>query len=82
MRTADVRHLVPFNGLHRFLPALLRNAGLRIVEVPVNHRPRKFGTSKYTMAKRAWRGLYDLIGVRWFLARQIPWPRKEDIRYE
>ena len=82
MRTADVRHLVPFNGLHRFLPALLRNAGLRIVEVPVNHRPRKFGASKYTMAKRAWRGLYDLIGVRWLLARQIPWPKKEEVGYE
>ena len=82
MRTSDVRHLIPFNGLHRFIPALLRHAGLRVVEVSVNHRPRKFGASKYTMARRAWRGLYDLIGVRWLLSRQIPWPRKEEIKHE
>ncbi|MBM3840309.1 MAG: glycosyltransferase family 2 protein [Verrucomicrobia bacterium] len=82
MRTADVRHLVPFNGLHRFIPALLRGAGLRVWEIPVNHRPRKFGASKYTLARRAWRGLRDLIGVRWLLARQIAWPRKEEIEHE
>lgn len=82
MRTADVRHLTPFNGLHRFIPALLRHAGLRVVEIPVHHRPRKFGSSKYTMARRAWRGLYDLIGVRWLLTRQIPWPQKEEIKHE
>ena len=82
MRKAAVRHLIPFNGVHRFIPALLRNAGLRIVEVPVNHRPRKFGTSKYTMARRAWRGLYDLIGVRWLLAPPIPWPQQGEIEYE
>jgi dolichol-phosphate mannosyltransferase len=82
MRTADVRHLVPFNGMHRFIPALLRRAGLRVVEIPVNHRPRRFGASKYTMGKRAWRGLCDLIGVCWLLARQISWPRKEEIGNE
>ena len=82
MRTTDVRHLVPFNGLHRFIPALLRHAGLRVLEIPVHHRPRKFGVSKYTMARRAWRGLSDLICVRWLLSRQIPWPEKEQIKYE
>jgi dolichol-phosphate mannosyltransferase len=80
MRTEDVRHLVPFNGLHRFLPAFFKQAGLRIVEVPVNHRPRKFGHSKYTTGGRALRGIYDLIGVRWLLARRIPWQKQEKIQ--
>jgi dolichol-phosphate mannosyltransferase len=69
----DVRLLVPFNGLHRFLPALLSHAGLRVIEVPVNHRPRERGVSKYTVGGRAWRGLRDLLGVRWLLSRRIPW---------
>jgi dolichol-phosphate mannosyltransferase len=75
MRTGDARHLVPFNGLHRFLPAFFKQAGLRIVEVPVNHRPRRFGKSKYTARERIFRGIYDLIGVRWLLARKITWPK-------
>lgn len=40
MRRSDLRHLVPFDGLHRFLPMFFQNAGLRVTEVPVNHRPR------------------------------------------
>ena len=70
---SHVKFLFPFNGLHRFIPALLINAGLRLVEVPVHHRPRTHGTSKYTVSGRAWRGLRDLFGVRWFLSRQIRW---------
>jgi dolichol-phosphate mannosyltransferase len=73
IRKVHIKFLVPFNGLHRFLPAILGHAGLRPVEVPVNHRPRAHGVSKYTVAGRAWRGLRDLFGVRWFLARQIRW---------
>lgn len=76
MRREDVRHLFPFNGLHRFLPAVLKNAGLSIREIPVNHRPRTAGVSKYTIAGRAWRGIHDLIGVSWFLKRQILWPKR------
>lgn len=74
MRKEHVKHLIPFNGLHRFLPALLRAADLKIIEIPVNHRPRKFGKSKYTIGGRALRGIYDLIGVQWFLKRRIHWP--------
>jgi dolichol-phosphate mannosyltransferase len=77
LRKADVRHLLPFDGLHRYLPVLLNKAGLRIVEVPVNHRPRKHGKSRYTTRERAIRGLYDLIGVRWLMARRISWPKNE-----
>lgn len=63
--------LVPFNGLHRYIPAFFASAGLRIVEVPVSHRPRREGTSKYTNLGRGVRGLHDLIGVRWLLKRRI-----------
>jgi len=74
MRREHVRFLVPFNGMHRFLPALLKNAGLSIVEVPVNHRPRLRGVSKYTIGGRALRGLRDLTGVSWLLTRQLRLP--------
>lgn len=74
IRREHIKHLIPFNGLHRFLPALLRTAGLRILECPVNHRSRHAGQSKYTIGGRAMRGIYDLIGVRWFINRRIPWP--------
>ncbi len=82
MRKADVRHLVPFNGLHRYIPVLLNKAGARIVEVPVNHRSRAHGKSKYKLAERAWRGIYDLIGVRWLMARRISWPKSVENEYE
>jgi dolichol-phosphate mannosyltransferase len=60
--------------LHRYPPVFFNKAGLRILEVPVNHRPRKHGSSKYATLERAIRGLYDLIGVRWLMARKISWP--------
>ena len=74
IRREHVALLVPFNGLHRYLPAFLQRAGLKSVEVPVNHRSRKAGVSKYTIKGRALRGVYDLIGVRWLLSRRIIWP--------
>ena len=66
--------LVPlpaFNGLHRFLPALFQIQGARIRELPVNHRPRIHGVSKYSINNRLWRGLYDLVGVRWLQKRWV-----------
>lgn len=74
MRRDHVGYLVPFNGMHRYIPALLKNAGLSIVEVPVHHRPRLRGVSKYTIGGRAWRGIRDLIGVSWLLQRHIAFP--------
>lgn len=61
-----------FNGMHRFLPTLCRLAGARtVVEVPVSHRPRQGGRSKYGMLNRAWRAFVDLLGVRWLQRRWI-----------
>ena len=63
--------LVPFNGMHRFIPAFIRHAGFRITEVPVNHRPRIHGVSKYNFANRAWRATKDMFGVSWLLSRRL-----------
>jgi dolichol-phosphate mannosyltransferase len=69
--------LVPFNGLHRYLPAIFTHAGLSIAEIDVNHRERKAGISKYTNLDRALRGLYDLVGVAWLLRRKVILPPLE-----
>jgi dolichol-phosphate mannosyltransferase len=82
MRKADMRHLLPFDGLHRYLPVFFIHAGLRVTEAPVNHRPRKHGKSKYSIWERAVRGLHDLIGVRWLMARRISWPKNGEIQHE
>ena len=74
MKREDVRFLVPFKGMHRYLPALLGAAGLKLGELPVRHRPRRAGVSKYTIAGRAWVGIQDLIGVGWLIRRRVPWP--------
>ena len=76
-RREHVELLVPFNGLHRYLPAIFKQANLRITETPVNHRERAQGTSKYTNWERALRGIYDLFGVRWLLKRKIVYPKLE-----
>jgi len=74
MKREDVRFLVPFKGMHRYLPALLGAAGLKLGELPVRHRPRRAGVSKYTIAGRAWVGIQDLIGVGWLIRRRVSWP--------
>lgn len=71
MRRECVTALVPFKGMHRFIPALIRGAGYKLVEIPVNHRPRKFGMSKYGLGNRAVRATVDMFGVRWLLSRQL-----------
>jgi dolichol-phosphate mannosyltransferase len=71
MRRECVRALVPFVGMHRFIPALIKGAGFRLIEVPVNHRPRRFGLSKYGLGNRALRATIDMFGVRWLLTRQL-----------
>jgi len=58
-----------FNHIHRFLPALFRREGLPVINVPVTHRPRIQGQSKYGMFNRLWVGIVDLFGVAWLIAR-------------
>ena len=71
MRRECIGALLPFKGMHRFIPALVKGAGYRLVEIPVNHRPRKFGQSKYGLGNRAIRATVDMFGVRWLLSRQL-----------
>lgn len=60
-----------FNHMHRFLPALVQRAGMRVISVPVKHRPRMRGTSKYGINNRLWVGIVDLFGVMWLIKRRI-----------
>jgi len=78
MRRECVRTLVPFKGMHRFIPALVKGAGYRLIEVPVNHRPRRFGQSKYGFGSRAVRATVDMFGVRWLLSRQLNYKVREN----
>jgi dolichol-phosphate mannosyltransferase len=71
MRRECVSALVPFKGMHRFIPALIKAAGYRLVEIPVSHRPRRFGQSKYGLGNRALRATIDMFGVRWLLSRRL-----------
>jgi glycosyltransferase involved in cell wall biosynthesis len=77
MKRECVAALFPFKGLHRFIPALVKGAGYRLVEVPVNHRPRKFGVSKYGLGNRALRATTDMFGVRWLLSRRLNYKVRE-----
>ncbi len=70
-RRACVPYIVSFNGAHRFLDSVLVNAGFSVTECPVTHHPRQHGVSKYGIHNRLWRGLYDLIGVRWLCKRYV-----------
>jgi dolichol-phosphate mannosyltransferase len=58
-----------FSHMHRFLPALVQRHGGRVVSVPVSHRPRERGISKYGLHNRLWVGIVDLFGVMWLLRR-------------
>jgi dolichol-phosphate mannosyltransferase len=78
MRRECIAALVPFKGMHRFIPALVRAAGFRLVEVPVHHRARRFGKSKYGLGNRAVRATVDMFGVRWLLSRRLNYKIRPD----
>ena len=71
VRREAVERVRLFTGMHRFLPTLVRYAGYRVVEMPVNHRARQFGQSKYGAMNRAFRGLADCFAVRWMGKRML-----------
>ena len=60
-----------FEGMHRFFPALALMHGFTVTEVPVRHYPRAHGISKYGVGNRLFKGLYDLIAVRWMQHRVL-----------
>jgi dolichol-phosphate mannosyltransferase len=73
LRAEALANIPRFNGMHRFLPTLLRLEGYRVVQLPVRHRSRHAGESKYGTWDRAFRGLRDTLGVRWLQDRHLNW---------
>jgi len=63
-----------FKGMHRFIPVTAASLGYKVVEMPVNHRPRTAGETKYGLGiwQRALPGLVDLFAVRWMRSRRRP----------
>ena len=61
-----------FDHLHRFMPAMFKAAGWEVVQMPVDHRRRHQGVSKYGVSNRLWVGISDLFGVRWLIKRTPP----------
>jgi dolichol-phosphate mannosyltransferase len=68
-----------FDGLHRFLPALVRREGYEIVYVDVVDRPRHSGVSNYGFFDRLWIGIMDLAGVWWLIRRKRPTPVASEV---
>ena len=77
VRTKFLKRVRPFRGMHRFLPTLLRLEGARVIEIPVAHRPRRYGLSKYGIGNRLFVGLEDVLGVRWLQRRALRWRVRE-----
>jgi glycosyltransferase involved in cell wall biosynthesis len=78
-RRECLRGLVLYRGFHRFVPTLLRLRGYRVIEIPVNHRPRRFGQSKYGVMNRAFIAFADLLVVRWMKSRMLRYDVAEDL---
>ena len=78
MRRECLAAIPPYHGMHRFVPTLLRIAGYRVVEVPVHHRPRRFGRSKFTARGRALPAFFDLLAVCWMMKRRIRYDVTEE----
>jgi glycosyltransferase involved in cell wall biosynthesis len=78
-RSKCVKDIPIFKGMHRFLPTLIRMQGFsRIIESPVNHRPRIRGKTKYGVQNRLWVGLADLAAVKWMQRRLVV----PEVRYQ
>jgi len=78
-RRECLRGLVLYRGFHRFIPTLLKMRGYRVIEVPVGHRPRRFGRSKYGVMNRAVVAFADLLVIRWMNARLLRYEVVEDV---
>lgn len=77
MRRVYLERVKLFRGMHRFLPTLLRMEGARLAEIPVGHRPRTHGRSKYGIANRLFVGLADVFAVRWMQSRALRYRAEE-----
>jgi glycosyltransferase involved in cell wall biosynthesis len=80
IRRGAYQGLIRFDGMHRFLPTLIRLSGGKVLEAPVSHRPRIRGKSKYGMWNRGIVALRDALGVRWLRRRALEYDSQEDTR--
>ena len=71
-RREVVASFLPMKTLYSFMPALAVAGGFKVVQAPVNHRPRATGVSNYGLRVMLWRPLVDLLGVWWFTRRSFP----------
>jgi len=78
-RAEAVRRLPLYDGMHRFFPTLIKLYGGTVGEAPVQHRPRRFGRTKYGMWNRVFRSLADALAVRWMQRRVLRYDVREEI---
>ncbi|OGP93087.1 MAG: glycosyl transferase [Deltaproteobacteria bacterium RBG_16_54_18] len=79
-RRECVESMKLFKGMHRFFPTLAKMEGFTVTQVKVNHRPRRFGTTKYTITNRIVRTFIDLLVVRWMKKRHLNYEIVETTR--
>jgi glycosyltransferase involved in cell wall biosynthesis len=77
MRRGPLARVKLHRGMHRFLPTLLALEGARVIELPVAHRPRRHGRSKYGISDRLFVGLVDVFAVRWMQSRRLDYRVRE-----
>ena len=77
LRRSCVLAMPPYRGMHRFVPTLLRMAGFRVLEVPIHHRPRRYGASHFGVRNRALTAFQDLLAVRWMQSRILRYEVEE-----
>jgi dolichol-phosphate mannosyltransferase len=78
-RRQCVECLELYNGMHRFLPTLLKMRGYRVKQVPVSHHPRRAGKTKYDTWKRLKKGLADVWAVRWMKKNWIAYEQEFEV---
>lgn len=78
-RASAVRKIKMYHGMHRFLPALFQIEGFKVAEVPVNHRERVKGATKYNFFNRSFNTIADMLAVRWMRQRQLRYKINKEI---
>lgn len=81
-RNQALQQIKMYQGMHRFLPALFKIEGLRVKEIPVNHRERKKGVTKYHFFNRSLGPIIDMFAVRWMHFRKLKYQIREEIGHE
>jgi dolichol-phosphate mannosyltransferase len=81
-RRSVLKDIFPFNGLHRFLPVLVHGGGSSTREIPINHRARVAGVSKYGLWNRLGRGIFDLVAMAWYQKRRVGGVSFDELRDE